>query len=335
MITYVETEKTRLPQLATAMPSTVRIVAPSRIHFGLLSLDKSDKRYFGGAGVMLEQPALELQVAKCDTDSSFTGLLVDRTQHFFEAWCSSTGMNRAVKCHVEVAPPQHVGLGLGTQLGMSVAWALETLFEREGNHIDRALSVGRGRRSAVGTHGFLHGGLIVDEGKTTEAEVGRLGERIELPNEWSVAMLRPDGPVGLAGETESQAFGGLPPMDVELKERLRRELFDRLVPAAKTGDFLSFAEAVYQFGFAAGESFASQQGGPFVSAKVAEIVDYLRDLGLPGVGQSSWGPTVYCWFPTLDAAEEFAIRAAKDPNLPSNVIVSRVAKTGAQRFIDA
>ena len=284
---------------------------------------------------MLEQPSLELRMTKIDTQSSFTGLLTDRSREFVEAWCSSTGIDCAIDCHVEAAPPQHVGLGLGTQLGLAVAWALDSLFQREVNHLDRAASVGRGRRSAVGTHGFLHGGLIIDEGKTQDDEVGRMGEAIDLPDDWSLAMLRPDGPTGMAGEPESQAFGSLPPMSAELKARLRRELFDRLIPAAKAGDFPSFAEAVYQFGFAAGESFAAKQGGPFVSAKVAEVVDYLRDLGLPGVGQSSWGPTVYSWFPTFAAAEDFAHRADSDPNLPSNVVVSRVAKTGAQRFIDA
>ena len=250
-------------------------------------------------------------------------------------WQVATGVNAAVDCHVEVAPPEHVGLGLGTQLGLAVAWALDTLFEREANHLSRARLMGRGRRSAVGTHGFLHGGLIVDDGKTVDDEVGRLGDVIALPEEWSVVLLRCEGPTGLAGAAESQAFGSLPAMEVALKTRLRRELYDRLIPAAKDGDFPNFAESIYQFGYAAGESFASEQGGPFVSARVAEIVDHLRDLGVPGVGQSSWGPTVYSWFPTFALAQDFASQAIADPNLPSNVVVSRVSKTGATRQVDA
>jgi beta-RFAP synthase len=330
------------------MPSHVRIIAPSRIHFGLLSIDKSDDRYFGGAGVMLETPHLELSVAKrkhgsgsnpeapgASEASTFDGPLAERAQRFLKHWQQQTGVREPVDVQVHSVPPQHVGLGLGTQLGMSVAWALDTLFQRDDvDYLDRAKSVDRGRRSAVGTHGFEFGGLIVDQGKSNDDEIGGLREHIVLPSEWCVVLLRPDGPTGLAGEAEVTAFKSLPPTPPELKQRLRRELYDRLVPSAKSGDFPSFAESVYQFGYAAGEAFAPQQGGPFVSTAVAELVSHLRGMGIPGVGQSSWGPSVYCWFPSRQTAESFAQNVDADPNLPSKVTVSPIANDGARRFID-
>ena len=51
-----------------------------------------------------------------------------------------------------------------------------------------------------------------------------------------------------------------------------------------------------------GACFASAQGGTFASPQASLIVDELRRLGFVGVGQSSWGPTLYgfCPFPEDD-----------------------------------
>jgi len=283
---------------------------------------------------MLEQPCLEVQVSPAnDSASSFAGALSDRTQEFVSLWQTATKITEPVDCEVLQAPPQHVGLGLGTQLGLSIASALNSLFGAEMTTEELAFSVGRGRRSAVGAWGFESGGLIVDGGKSKDDELGQLQHQIELPAEWRVVLLRPDHPQGLAGNAEVQAFGQLPPASDELKRRIRCELFDRMVPAATQGDFPSFAESVYEYGYAAGEMFASEQGGPFRSAMVAEMVSYVRSLGVPGVGQSSWGPTLFCWFPNHDSAEAFAKESRQDPNLPSEVIVSSVAAQGAQTFV--
>lgn len=40
-----------------------------------------------------------------------------------------------------------------------------------------------------------------------------------------------------------------------------------------------------------GAYFAPIQGGPFVSAGVAAVLDGLSREGVTGLGQSSWGPT--------------------------------------------
>ena len=316
------------------MPKSVRILAPSRIHFGLLSIEKSQSPYFGGVGAMLDQPRLDVEVSHAESSaSSFSGPFKDRVQEFVSLWQAATNVTEPVCCEVLHAPPQHVGLGLGTQLGLSIAAALNSLFERDIRIEELARSVGRGRRSAVGAWGFERGGLVVDGGKSNDEELGHLRHHIELPAEWCVVLLRPDHPHGLAGNAEVQAFGQLPPAPDELKRRIRCELFDRMVPAATQGDFPSFAESVYEYGYAAGEMFASEQGGPFRSALVAEMVTYVRALGVPGVGQSSWGPTLFCWFPNRDSAESFAAEAQQDPNLPSEVIVSSVARQGAQTFV--
>jgi predicted sugar kinase len=50
---------------------------------------------------------------------------------------------------------------------------------------------------------------------------------------------------------------------------------------------------VYRFGHAAGQCFAAVQGGPYASDFAERLVNRIRRLGVEGVGQSSWGPTVF------------------------------------------
>lgn len=318
------------------MSASVRITAPSRIHFGLLSLRSSenhpDERRFGGAGVMVDQPNTEIVVCKAEK-TTVSGPLSERVHRFIELWAESTGIAPAVDCRVLSNSPEHVGLGLGTQLGLSLAWALDSLYGREDIELEeRALSVGRGNRSAVGTYGFRDGGLIIDAGKTRHQSLGELRERIELPEDWCLLLARPEGRVGLAGQDEVTAFDTLPSVSDELHTILRRELHDRLVPAARSGDFETFAESVYQYGYSAGECFSANQGGPFTSPDIAEFVDYCRDVGVPGVGQSSWGPTVFGWFPHRAAAESFiSNHLGNFANFQANAVVTSISRRGARR----
>jgi beta-ribofuranosylaminobenzene 5'-phosphate synthase len=53
--------------------------------------------------------------------------------------------------------------------------------------------------------------------------------------------------------------------------------------------------------------FATEQGGVF-HPRAAPLVDALVALGVPAVGQSSWGPTVYGIVDGPDVATEVADR---------------------------
>jgi predicted sugar kinase len=66
-----------------------------------------------------------------------------------------------------------------------------------------------------------------------------------------------------------------------------------MLPALQRRDCRAFGEAVYQFGRMAGECFAPVQGGPFATSEISLLVEAIRGRGVSGVGQSSWGPTVF------------------------------------------
>jgi predicted sugar kinase len=84
-----------------------------------------------------------------------------------------------------------------------------------------------------------------------------------------------------------------------------------MLPALNEGDLTAFGEALYEFNVLAGEAFAAEQGGLYVNPCVAEAVHALRSLGVRGVGQSSWGPTVFALVADVDQAEFILRRMGK------------------------
>jgi len=52
-----------------------------------------------------------------------------------------------------------------------------------------------------------------------------------------------------------------------------------------------------------GQWFAHAQGGTFAPGPSAELVRRMREWGVAGVGQSSWGPAVYGIVDGDDAAD--------------------------------
>jgi beta-RFAP synthase len=196
---------------------------------------------------------------------------------------------------------------------------------------DLARSTGRGLRSAVGTYGFRHGGLIVDAGKEAGETLGKLSIRVSLPDSWRFVLVCPRDEQGLSGSSEAVAFDRLPPVPDEITRRLWSITNEQTLPAAERGDCNAFGEAVYQFGRLAGECFSAVQGGPFASEEVELIVESIRKFGVRGVGQSSWGPTVFAVVPSEDEARQLVecleMQCGDDR---FEVVVARVNNRGAR-----
>jgi predicted sugar kinase len=209
---------------------------------------------------------------------------------------------------------------------LAVASALNELHGRPPvSAAELALSVQRGRRSAVGSYGFHEGGLIVERGKRAGAALSDSWERIALPESWKLLLIRPLDEIGLAGQDEMRAFQRLPSVSQAHDRRLRDTLFNLLVPAARAGNFRDFSEGVFQYGKLAGECFAPCQHGAFRSATITRIVQWNRTAGARGVGQSSWGPTIFCWCETTQEAELVAHDfRAEFSNLRAEILVAAV-----------
>ncbi len=133
-----------------------------------------------------------------------------------------------------------------------------------------------------------------------------LDAHVELPGDWRFVLVSRQGERGLAGEAEQRAFCELPPVPVAVTRELHREVENAMLPAARAGAFEAFSRSLYRFGYLAGTCFANRQGGPFAGATVARLVATVRELGVEGVGQSSWGPTVFAVVEDEEAATRLA-----------------------------
>jgi len=279
------------------MPRTVKVTAASRLHFGMFSFSQPDVRAFGGVGVMIDRPGVCLTVQSADKLTA-TGPLADRAlqfaQRLTQAW--SLPSEPACEIRIETCCRDHTGLGVGTQLALAVASGMSRFLDRpEVDAVELARLVGRGRRSAVGTYGFMHGGLIVEAGKPSaeSAEFSTLVSAMALPESWRFVLACPTTDEGLHGNEETVAFEKLPPVPRQTTDELCRLALLVMIPAASDASFEIFREALYRYGVLAGSCFSSQQGGPFASKRTSQLVETIRGLGIAGVGQSSWGPTVF------------------------------------------
>ncbi|MCI0334729.1 MAG: hypothetical protein L0228_16060 [Planctomycetes bacterium] len=275
------------------MSRTVHVRAPSRLHFGMFSFGHADRPQFGGVGVMVEPPAVDVTISPSPA-FAIRGALQQRVVKFVDKLVEQWKLGTAPACEIRVeAPRDHTGLGVGTQLGLAVAVGLRRFLERPPIPVPYlANELGRGARSGIGTLGFEHGGLIVDGGRYP-GDVSNPFMRQTLPSDWRFVLICRREQQGLTGEVEAEAFARLPPVPESVTTELQRITSDELTAAVTWKDCVAFGDAVYRFSRLAGECFAPIQGGPFAGAHTEKLVEAIRDHGVPGVGQSSWGPTVF------------------------------------------
>ncbi len=309
--------------------TTVTVTTSSRLHFGLYALEQS-ARAFGGVGMMVAEPALELTCTPSE-ELVTKGPLSERVRRFAIRASNALEVPPRWQITLRRAPPEHAGLGLGTQLGLSVAAAI--CQAAKGQSADTpvlAAMVGRGRRSSVGLHGFQHGGWILDGGHRDPAQVGQLENRFSVPEDWRVLLITPPNDAGLSGSAEAAAFATLPAIPAETTDQLRQLAIAEMHPSLMAGDFARFSAAVGSYGRAAGECFASVQGGPFASPAIASMIAKLNALGVKGCGQSSWGPTVFALCDSQHAAEQLSaeLRACSTCQ-GSQIVITRPNNHGA------
>jgi beta-RFAP synthase len=283
----------------------VKVISPSRLHFGLWSLSSSQPRQFGGVGLMIDAPRFAISIDEADQLNA-TGPDAERAVGFARRWAVHHRLPEP-RCRLEIgeAIPTHAGLGSGTQLGLAIAAgmsAFQALPPQSPQEL--ALSVGRGLRSAVGTYGFAFGGLIVEQGKGTDDAVSPLICRLDVPEHWRFVLVRPDEVQGISGFDEAAAFDALPSVPQAITDQLTALAHEGIARAVLEGDFRLFADSVYEYGRRSGEGFAARQGGPFNGPIVSQIVNQVRKLGFAGVGQSSWGPTIFVATPTEEVARQ-------------------------------
>ena len=347
----------------------------SRLHFGLMELAAGQPHRFGGLGLMLAAPQVCVRVAprtaashasrESELDCRVASALaqVERAvgQTFPHAWSID-----ATEC-----PQLHSGLGLGTQLAAAVATAAELAMSHatpdgltqgtvtgwrgvapitgrcDTQPIRRLAALsGRGKRSAIGLHGFLYGGLVQDLGY--DAPRGRsepadepplIGSEVPrpiatrstaFPEAWPVVLILAPQGCDVQGAAEEQLIQSAAAAPNTQRQKML-ELSQACMSAVAECNFVRFAEAIEGYMKIAARLFASVQAGRYRDAVIAQRAEFAVRAGLRGVGQSSWGPTVFGFANNGPEAEQAADRLRDQLSEQIvRVVVTTAANHGAR-----
>ena len=265
---------------SAAAATAVQVTTGARLHLGPLNWpgpQAGDRPDFGGLGMMIEQPATRVLARPA---AAWDALVCERPKLL-----AALDNDPPRDVTLQATAPPHAGLGSGTQRELAIAAACGVPREPEA----LAAATGRGRRSAIGLHGFCRGGVLRDGGRPQGEAIGQLVRREPAPN-WPLLLVRlPErSSEGLSGAAERAAFAQLPAMSPDIRGRLKDLATEALDTLA---DPVGFARAATEFGQLVGRFFAPVQGGVMADDRWLALLEPLQAAGC-GAVQSSWGPTV-------------------------------------------
>lgn len=277
----------------------VKIITPSRLHFSLLDLNGALGRIDGGFGLAIAEPNFQIVAERATGIHLSPSIYRDRAAAVLKR-LQEIHPFPGIKLTFESEIPMHCGFGSGTQLSLSVAQAVNLLYELGLDVQELAKVVGRGGTSGIGIAAFQTGGFIVDGGhrfpeqKSSFLPSSALGDISPPP-----VLLRysfPEVPLLIVmpncsriyGDTEIELFQTLCPQPEWVAQKLSHILLMQVLPALIEGDMPSFGKALNQiqtFGWKKVEIDA--QG-----AELQLTLDFLRESGAFGAGISSWGSAI-------------------------------------------
>ena len=310
------------------MPDSVTVSVPARLHLGFFDLDATLGRRFGSIGLGLDRPLTTIRISRAARDL-VTGPEQQRATAYLAKLRHVLGIGTCHRLDILEAIPPHSGLGSGTQLALAVAAGLRRLHGLPLDTRGDAERLGRGGRSGIGVALFEQGGVVVDGGKAGEGPPPLIAH-LPLPQDWRILLLLDHKRQGVHGADEIAAFENLPPFPREQAARICHLVLLRALPALAEHDLDAFGAAITEIQSAVGDHFAAAQGGRFTSKNVAASMALLRDWGVAGIGQSSWGPTGFAFMRSEAEAQRLTARlAATEPARALELVTVRASTGGA------
>lgn len=267
------------------------IKTPSRLHMGIIDLSREFIRSYGALGVTIKEGfTIEIQPREKGLKIRASGRNAKEVQKVYNRLKEKLGINQGFHIHVEENIPRHVGLGSTTQLCLGTGLGMAKLSGNDIDPIKLADIIGRARFSAIGTYGFKHGGFILEGGKSTPMEVPPMLFRENIPDEWRFIIISAKKWEGFDEDEEQPIMEELK-VDKKFPRKISHHIVMGILPALKSKDIDDFGFHMTEIQRTVGESFSDFQKGMYHPA-VGDIIEELKNHTY-GVGQSSWGPTVY------------------------------------------
>jgi beta-RFAP synthase len=160
-------------------------------------------RQFGGVGLMIESPGIDLTAEPAPrwaAEGPLAARALEVARRVAGRLESEGATVPPARINVHQAPEEHVGLGVGTQLSLAVTRVVLSLAGLSAPSTELLAGYsGRGLRSGIGLHGFVHGGLIVDGGRRSPEGIPPRLAHLDFPDDWAVLVILPAPIQGLHG----------------------------------------------------------------------------------------------------------------------------------------
>ena len=307
--------------------------APARLHLGFVDLGSTATRRYGSLGLAVS--GLDAVVeARAAPALDIVGPQPERLSRLALEIAATAGVPCGVALRVSSMPPAHAGLGSGTLLALAAGTACAAALGVSCTPRDIAALAGRGGRSGIGIGSFEFGGFLVDGGRGPHTGLPPVLARVAFPPDWRVVLVFDERREGLSGVAERAAFGTLPDMTAATAGELSRHVLMGVLPALHEADFRAFREHLAAVQHLNGSHFAAAQGGVFSSTPVGNCLQEIsREFDLPGIGQSSWGPTGFIVTPDAGSAERVAAALMRRAAEGLRCQTVAAANTGATRTL--
>jgi len=294
----------------------VLVRTPARLHLGVIDLEGGLGRLYGSLGLAICEPFFEAVFSTADEGIAAEENIPRECREIIASTAAKLGVRLSVR--VRSVLPLHMGLGATTQITLAAGVAASELYGLRMSVDEVARIFGRGRISRIGVEAFKRGGFIVDTARRPgtyprEAVI----TRVDFPEEWIVVVATPHVGRGLDEAEESRVFQTLKPPPTSHPEKVSRLVLVKLLPALLEKELTEFGETLTEVQRLVGEAFKQVQGDVVRTPESRKALQLFREFGLVGLGQSSWGPTVYGFTDSLKVAD--SARRAVEEAMPGQV----------------
>ena len=320
----------------------VTVSAPARLHLG--DLDPFALGRFGYAPVLaISAPRTIIEAEAAETLAVEGSAAAEEARTYTQRVMDAFALTGA-RVTVKATAPRNQGFGSTTQLSLAVARAVTKAHGLDVPLLELVRAVKR--TSTGGIYPFQRGGFVVAGGFPVKH-----GERVwlrekplipplifhaDFPEDWRFVLARPlTAPKSPDKEAEEEAFGSLrehePP--AELIHKGYFLLAAKLIPAVLEQDAEAFGTALTGIQMTVGRIYQPVQEQLFNPAS-QWLIPLLNRSGALGIGQSSWGPTVYAFTDSPAAAERIARTIKAEAQDRADVTIVSADNTGARIATD-
>ena len=288
--------------------NTIQIISPARLHFGFLEINNNQSdNLLGGIGLSIDKFHTKITMKK-NAKIKVKGKSLNKASLFLNTFCRKREIKPNFFLNIEKSSPQHIGLGSGTQLALSIGKAISDLNNLNLNIEKIGKILNRNYRSNVGLINFKYGGFLID--LKIKNKFFTSIDKVFFPEDWKIILIK-DLKQGLHGKSEIDAFKKIKKFPKKSNIRLTDLVLLKIYPSLIENNFNEFSKAITKLQNIMGSYFNVLQGGVFSSPTVSSVLRFLEKENVLGYGQTSWGPTGFSFFSNIKKAEQMKTKLKK------------------------